>query len=275
MVTAPSNHAGFTPFLRWAGSKRQQLGALSAYWRPSFERYVEPFAGSASLFFKLCPAQSILSDLNKDLIATFRTVKESPDEVHRFLCRLPIGKQHYYAVRNESPDSLSPARRAARFIYLNRFCFNGLHRTNLKGKFNVPYGAPKNQNVPSLEQLHGCSLALTCAELEACDFRETLQRAQRGDFVYLDPPYALTSRRVFVEYGDRLFSSADLHDLKNQLARLDALGVFFVVTYAYSRESMGIFQRWRRKRVLVRRNVAGFSGFRRNHYEIHVTNIPQ
>ena len=126
------------PFLRWAGSKRQLLPKLAEYWRPSFRRYVEPFMGSACFFFYLRPEHSLLTDINGDLVEAFTVVRDFPDSVYKRLMEFPLGEEGYYKVRGMNQRKLTPVDRGARFIYLNRFCFNGLYRTNKEGKFNVP-----------------------------------------------------------------------------------------------------------------------------------------
>lgn len=261
-----------TPFLRWAGSKRQQLPFLKQLLPLHFRRYVEPFAGSASLFFATQPSAALLGDLNHDLICTYRVVAQRPAPVHRALALLPPGRDAYYKIRDEWRPK-SPAERAAKFIYLNRFCFNGLYRTNSSGAFNVPYGRPKNSNVPSLTQLQACSRLLRRAELISGDFREVLASVEARDFVYLDPPYAVRSRRVFTEYGKKTFDVDDLSELADELIRLNKLGAGFVLSYADSAEARALFKQWLRRKVRVRRNVAGFSASRRHQYELYVSNV--
>jgi DNA adenine methylase len=131
-------------FLRWAGSKRLTLNVLKASCPNRIEgRYIEPFAGSACLFFDLQPNEAILGDLNRELICAMREIRRDVYRVLECVRRLPRGKTGYYRVRSLSTYQLCEAEIAARFIYLNRYCFNGLYRTNLKGNFNVPYGPPK------------------------------------------------------------------------------------------------------------------------------------
>ena len=142
--------ASARPFLRWAGSKRQLLPRLRPLIEASPGRYIEPFMGSASLFFSLNKQHGVLSDLNEELVDTFLTVRAQPRLVARALAKLTNSESAFYRVRERDPKDLSPTARAARFIYLNRFCFNGLYRTNAKGRFNVPYGRPKNDNRPDL-----------------------------------------------------------------------------------------------------------------------------
>lgn len=262
------------PFLRWAGSKRLHVPFLKRFWSKNYTRYVEPFAGSAALFFALDPPRALLGDLNGELIQTFRAVAKFPSQVSRTLQRLPAGESNYYRIRGRQRRALSRTARAARFIYLNRFCFNGIFRTNMDGAFNVPYGAPKTDNVPPLEQLKACSERLRRATIIHADFRTTLDRVKAADFVYLDPPYAVGNRRVFVEYGKSVFTTEDLEELAKLLQQIEDKGAHFVVSYADSREAREAFSRWPRRRIPVRRNVAGFLGARRKHYELYASNCP-
>jgi DNA adenine methylase len=163
--------------------------------------------------------------------------------------------------------------KAARFIYLNRFCFNGLYRTNAEGHFNVPYGAPKTPNVPDVVQFRACARLLGRATLTAGDFRRLLAKVKEGDFVYLDPPYAVSRRRVFIQYAKGHFSTKDLADLSSWLKEIDRRKASFVLSYADSREARSAFRGWNTRRFAVRRNVAGFSNARRNHYEVFLSNI--
>lgn len=260
------------PFLRWAGSKRLHVPFLSRFWSGSFTRYVEPFAGSAALFFALDPPDALLGDLNSELIQTLRAVAKFPARVSSALQRLPRGESNYYRIRGRETQHLSRASRAARFIYLNRFCFNGIFRTNTNGAFNVPYGAPKNDNVPTLLQLKACGERLRRATIIHADFRTTLARVGAGDLVYLDPPYAVGNRRVFIEYGKSVFNSEDLSELGELLVEIEKRGAHFVVSYADCGEARETFSRWSQRRIPVRRNIAGFVGARRKHYELYASN---
>lgn len=260
------------PFLRWAGSKKQHLPFLQSFWSSRFSRYIEPFAGSAVLFFHLKPRHAILGDINKDLIETFKTVRAHPSRVHKALQSLPKGRNYYYKVRKINPSTLKPIARAARFIYLNRFCFNGLYRTNSKGHFNVPYGAFKSGALPTAQHLRSSAKQLKSATLRCADFRQTLAAVRKGDFIYLDPPYAVSTRRVFVEYSAKPFLVSDIADLETILERIDKSGATFVLSYADCPEARKAFAKWRTTRVLTRRNVAGFLGARKKEYELCVTN---
>ena len=174
--------------VRWAGSKRQMLSLLRSYWK-SDATYIEPFAGSACLFFDIEPEKAVLGDLNSELINSYRVLRDDPESALSALRPIEPTKENYYAIRQQSPEDLMGADAAARFFFLNRHCFNGLYRTNQTGKFNVPFGRTKGN--PALDEnlLRSASRLLSRAQLLNADFEVTLDKARYGDFVYLDPPY--------------------------------------------------------------------------------------
>jgi DNA adenine methylase len=259
-------------FLRWAGSKRLILHHLRRHWADPDKRYVEPFCGSASLYFDVGPRQALLGDLNEELVSTFRAIKADPHLVIECLRRMPDGEGNYYKIRALAPIRLPEAERAARMLYLNHYCFNGIYRTNLNGQFNVPYGPPKSGRAVDELTIVAASKALRNASVIHADFEKTLSLVGRNDFVYLDPPYCLDNRRVFREYLPGSFSLADLKRLADQLRRLDDIGATFVVTYADSSEARALFRPWEARRVRAQRHVAGFSSHRRHAYELIATN---
>lgn len=263
------------PILRWAGSKRQLLPVLAPYWSNSYSRYVEPFAGSCSLFYRLRPDYALLADKNVDLMDAYQVLRSSPKALHAAVSSLAADAWVYERVRELRRESLSKFQRAARFIYLNRNCFNGIYRTNLKGDFNVPYATYKQGLLPTLHDFVAASDLLERADLRAWDFGTTLRHCAKGDFVYLDPPFAVTKRRVFRQYGPRTFEIADISRLALHLGKLDRRGIAFVLSYADCKESRTLASDWLHRRVRVRRNIAGFAGARRRSYELLITNIAQ
>lgn len=258
--------------IRWAGSKKSLLPELRKYWNDDTSRYVEPFCGSACLFFDLEPNKAVLGDINGELITTYKAIKRNPGRVTRILQRIPKTKRSYYTNRSTSPKFLSAEHVAARFIYLNRFCFNGIYRTNLRGEFNIPYAKPKERVRFNLATIKSMSRLLKRAALLNADFAKVLEKVKRGDFVYLDPPYAVESRRIFSEYHPDTFSKKDLGRLKRALTALDRKGAHFVVSYADSSEGRSLLRRWKPRRVQTRRNIAGFAGHRRLAYELIASN---
>jgi DNA adenine methylase len=264
------------PFLRWAGSKRKLLARLKQYWRPDYhQRYIEPFVGSACLFFDLTPKRAILGDSNRELIELYRAVKLAPKSLFDRLVRLRRNADTYYRWRAKDPEAGDAETRALRFLYLNRNCFNGIYRTNSEGGFNVPFGGKNGKPNGALEREDFMRAAthLRRARFVAGDFTQTLALAEKGDFVYLDPPFAVSSRRVFTEYGERTFDTTDVERLARELRRLNKIGAEFLVSYADCKEARQLAAEWSATKLFVRRNVAGFSSHRRMASEWLISNI--
>jgi DNA adenine methylase len=255
-------------FLRWAGSKRQLLPILTEIISDDFERYVEPFAGSACVFFELVPDKALLGDINAELIRTYIEVKYRVEDVIMQLAQWRKSKERYFELRALEPESLPSAMRAARFIYLNRCCFNGLYRTNRQGRFNVPYGGTRSGQIPSSDSLRAASKALKKANLLTGDFTRALQEVQPGDFVYMDPPFSITARRMFNEYDATAFDVQRVKQLRVELEKLADSGIKFLVSYADSDEADFLKNGFRSVKVPVRRNIAGFARNRRVAQEV-------
>jgi DNA adenine methylase len=262
------------PFLRWAGSKKKLLPKLTSYWNDNFSRYVEPFMGSASLFFSIAPSKAVLSDINSELVHTYCVVRDHPKRIHTVLTSLPKGKEAYYRIRSQNPKDLPAIERAAKFVYLNRFCFNGIYRTNTKGEFNVPYSPKGTGDLPTLEELREISNVLQSVNIRCADFETILlKKVRKNDFVYLDPPFAVANRRVFRQYGPQTFGLSDLKRLNDALVHIDRVGAKFLVSYAVCKEALKCFSEWNIKRAFTQRNVSGFAEHRRRAVELLVSNI--
>jgi DNA adenine methylase len=274
MPDAPAAGSPCTPFLRWAGSKRSLIPVLQKYWKNSHRRYLEPFAGSACLFFALKPPRAILGDLNSELISTYLEIKYRLEAVNNELEKLPAAdKAHYLRLRSVSTKDLKAAERAARFIYLNRFCFNGIYRTNLNGDFNVPFSGARCGTVPSAEALKKCATRLRTARLVHGDFEKVLEYAQPGDLVYMDPPFAVRERRVFRQYDPSTFTHKDIARLREWMDYLTAEKIDFVVSYAECDEANLLKKGYEYQTVTVRRNIAGFAAHRAKTNEIMISNF--
>lgn len=262
------------PILRWAGSKRQLVPTLCKFFEPDrHARYVEPFAGSACLFFSLKPKKAILGDINDELIRTYRDVKYRCKDVSNRLRRFRKSKNEFLRRRKASQRSVSRPQRAARFIYLNRCCFNGLYRTNNSGAFNVPYGGKGSGEIPKDLRKH--SRALRSAVLVAGDFEKVLRRAKTGDFVYLDPPFSVNSRPVFKEYDSSQFDFGSIWRLRICLEELAAQNIQFVVSYALCKEARFLSAGFSTRIVRVRRSIAGFAKHRARSREMLIYNRPR
>jgi len=260
-----------TPLLRWAGSKKKLLPLLEKAAPARIRRYVEPFAGSAILFLRLNPERAILSDLNADLIDTYETVRCEPTKVWRLVSRIPAAAEDYYRVREITPRSLDPIARAARFVYLNRYCFNGVYRTNRDGHFNVARGEGC-LGIPSKELFAAFAQRLQIADLRCSDFQRTVRRAGKGDFCYLDPPYASNVGRDRGEYGPGSFKTLDLERLANAMEGAATRGAQVLLSYADQPEVIERFAGWHIRRLTVARNVSGFGGVRRRASEVLISN---
>jgi DNA adenine methylase len=217
--------------VKWAGGKSKLLAQLLPLLPPGVElrRHVEPFAGGAAVFFALRPARALLCDVNPALVATYEAVRDDVDAVIAQLERLSRDhdERTYYHVRERynRARKLGAAERAATFIYLNKTCFNGLHRVNSKGEFNVPAGRYVNPRILNEEALRAASTQLASCELRCTGFESLLSLARPGDFVYLDPPYEPISETAsFTAYAQNGFGRHDQMRLRDVFAALDRRG---------------------------------------------------
>lgn len=276
LSAGPSTFDGLTPWcrplLRWAGSKRSLLNVLLGHVPRDFTRYVEPFAGSACLFFALRPSNAVLADLNNDLIETYRTLRSHPHRVARTAHAWPASKDAYYSVRELVPERLSAVERAARFIYLNRFSFNGVYRTDRHNRFNVPFGRATGA-MPAAPIFTRCAYALRRADVVVGDFERTIASLGPGDYVYLDPPYTQSPRGNYGVYGYGSFEAADLPRLVLALKRIDAAGARFLLSYRCVPELDAVASSWHVRRLGVYAQVSGNAAYRRQREEVLITNF--
>lgn len=226
------NKIKYTPFLRWAGGKRWLVFKYSHFFPKEYNCYIEPFLGSGSVFFHLIPNNAILSDYNQDLITTYQVIKEYPNELLKVLKRHARrhSKEYYYEIR--SKKLRSKIEISARFIYLNRTCFNGIYRVNQQGGFNVPFGERYNVLLDT-DDFIGISNLLQNKEIICSDFEKTIQRAEEGDFLFIDPPYTVThNNNGFVQYNEKLFSWEDQVRLAKCAIDAKNRGVLVLLTNA-------------------------------------------
>jgi DNA adenine methylase len=216
-----------SPFLKWAGGKGQLLSQLFPL-MPAPEqipRYHEPFIGGGAVFFALAPRRAVISDLNPELVTCYQVIRREVDALIDALGEHVYEKEHYYAVRSQDPESLTAVQRAARFIFLNRTCFNGLHRVNRKGQFNVPFGRHANPTICDEVNLRRVARALRHTEVEHAPFQRVLEHAREGDFVYFDPPYQpISATSSFTAYTSHAFGPAQQVELAQVFRALDARG---------------------------------------------------
>lgn len=233
MSTTVQQRVSLPPFLKWAGGKSRLIQQYENYFpKVNIKSYYEPFLGGGSVFFYLQHNPAILTDINQDLIETYLCVRDNLKELLSLLEKHQIehnndkseSHDYYYHVRSHTYETA--IERAARLIYLNRTCFNGLYRVNSEGKFNVPIGKYKNPKICNYDLLCSASNALKSAKIEVKQFDYVLDYAQTDDFVYFDPPYQpLSNTSYFTAYSTDSFDEEKQKKLRDVFAELANRGV--------------------------------------------------
>lgn len=244
------------PFLKWAGGKRQLLPQLSALLPATFGTYFEPFVGSGALFFALRPTKARLSDANDELIRTYQAVRDDPSAVISVLRQHKNQREYFNRVRALDPRNLSSAERAARVIYLNRTCFNGLYRVNRRGEFNTPFGSYKNPTICNATSILAASRALKGVQIKTSDYAEAVENARRGDLVYLDPPYVPVSEYSdFKRYHSEPFGAREHERLGEVFNILASRGCYVMLSNSLTPFTLRLYGKWNIHRVSARRLI--------------------
>jgi DNA adenine methylase len=219
------------PFLKWAGGKRQLLPKIRELIPPKYKIYFEPFVGAGAVLFELQPQAALINDANKELVNCYDIIKKLPSKLIAAARAHPINAKHFYYLRSQDRDpglmNLTPVDRAARIIYLNKTCFNGLFRVNSQGHFNVPFGNYAAPTIVNEVVIKAVSRYLNEANVQTSsdDFADALEGADRGDFVYLDPPYdPLSDTSSFTGYDLTGFGRDEQHRLKSVCDDLHSRG---------------------------------------------------
>lgn len=246
------------PFLKWAGGKYKLADQIAEYIRPVADAtYYEPFLGGGSVFFRMAPGRSVLSDENEALIRTYECVRDNPAGVYDSLQALADkhAPENYYFVRTQFNAGLgTKIDQAARFIYLNKAGFNGIYRVNQQGHYNVPHGNRAQLALPTLDELRLVSSKLTDAALMHSDFELAVAHATAGDVVYLDPPYpALNETSFFNHYTASRFCAIDQQRVAMVAHDLRARGCSIVVSNADTQEIRGLYPGWKAVDIELRR----------------------
>jgi DNA adenine methylase len=222
------------PFLKWAGGKGRLLAQYQPYLPQKFSHYYEPFLGGGALFFHLQPQHAVLSDINPELVNVYTCVRDRPEDVIQQLqCHATHhSKEYYYQIRAQLPESA--VAKAARLIYLNKTCFNGLYRVNARGRFNVPMGRYKNPKICDSELLKTASAVLQNTTIIERSFDKVVEDANTAeDFVYFDPPYhPLSETSNFTSYSRFSFTSEHQIRLRDTFVQLANRGVQVVQSNA-------------------------------------------
>ena len=234
------------PFLKWVGGKRWLTQKYPDLFALKFKRYVEPFLGSGAVFFHVAPARSFLSDINSELVNVYSCIRADHQRVY---AKLRSHARHhsdryYYEVR--SKKFRSPFSRAAQMLYLNRTCWNGLYRENLKGEFNVPRGT-KDSVLLADDDFASVAKLLSTATITSCDFEDVITQTRRGDFVFIDPPYTVRhNSNGFIKYNESIFSWSDQERLASVLKRKAGSGAAYLLTNAYHPSVIDLYSKFAR-----------------------------
>ena len=250
------------PFLKWAGGKTQLLSRFAQFYPPkgTVERYLEPFLGGGAVYFHfkalVGPRRALLRDNNRELVATFQAVQQDVDSVIRILTeyRKKHSKEFFLAMREKAPTTL--AGKAARLIYLNKTCWNGLYRVNSRGIFNVPFGRYENPGIFDQDRLRQASHQLAGATIEVRDFRLLGGEARKGDFIYFDPPYhPRSATSYFTSYTRDPFGEADQRDLAGLYRALDEKGCLLMLSNSDTPLIRELYKGFEIRQVSARRSI--------------------
>ena len=273
------------PFLKWAGGKQRLLSQYEAYFPPDFKGYIEPFLGGGALFFHLwntyrLPHRSFLSDNNEELINTYRVLRDQVDKLIELVAihKQNHNKEYYYKIRSldRQDVKLDDVERAARTIYLNKTCYNGLYRVNSKGQFNAPMGSYKNPKILYEETLRTASAALQEVCLEARDYRTIVEFVQAGDFCYFDPPYDPVSKTAsFTGYTAGSFRDEDQRQLAELFAELDKKDCLCMLSNSYTPFILELYQHFRIEIAQAKRAINSDANGRGNINEVVVLNYKE
>lgn len=243
------------PLLKWAGGKRWLTGIPELTPIKDSTTYYEPFFGGGAVFFYYLPKNAVLTDVNEELINLYIQVRDRPDDIQTELERHHVlhSKEHYYEERScQHTDKL---RQAARTLYLNRTCFNGLYRVNLKGEFNVPIGTKSSVILPT-DNFAKASKALQAAEIYCADFSTALNSVKNGSFVFADPPYTVMhNNNGFLKYNDKIFSWEDQVRLRVVLESCVNRGAKIVLSNADHSSIRELYKGMGVMRTVIRKSI--------------------
>ncbi|RKY10308.1 MAG: DNA adenine methylase [Planctomycetota bacterium] len=263
------------PVLKWAGGKSQLLGELIPLMPREYGKYIEPFIGGGALFFATAPENSVLSDSNTELMNMYRVIRDDVVTLIAELQNFKNSKSFFYEVRSWDTSKLNPVEKAARTIYLNRTCFNGLFRVNKKGQFNVPYGHYKRPNICDCDSLFAASEVLSNSQIGSGDYKNILREfAEPGDFIFLDPPYLpISEYSDFKRYTKEQFYEEDHLDLAEEVQRLYDLGCYVILTNSNHPVVHDLYKKFPITILQTRRNISS-NGSGRKGEDVIVTAFP-
>lgn len=265
LLMATQKNLVLSPILKWVGGKRQLLNEIIPMIPNSYTTYVEPFIGGGAVLFDLQPKKAIINDYNSELINVYIVIRDYPDELIR---ELQFHKdnntsEHFYAVREYDRNAevfaqMTAVQKAARIIYLNKTCFNGLYRVNSAGQFNSPYGKYKNPNIVNEPVIRAMSKYFNENKIiiKNEDFKETLKGLRRGAFVYLDPPYMpISSSSSFTGYTENGFDADKQKELKEVCDKLHEKGIRFLQSNSDCDFIRNLYKEYHIKTIKAKRSI--------------------
>jgi DNA adenine methylase len=240
-----------------------------------FQRYFEPFLGGGALFFDLAPSAAVLSDSNPELMLCYEVVRDCPEDLISEYSAYKVNESEFYRMRALKPEHLAPVARAARFLYLNKTCYNGLYRVNKKGRFNTPYGRYTDVSLAEPENLRAASGMLQRACLLCEDYQQALAGAEAGDFVYLDPPYLPVGKYAdFKRYTKAFFYEKDHRSLAEVFGALSARGCFVLLSNSFHEKISKLYSGLHQLTVEVPRFISCKGEGRGKVKELLIANYP-
>lgn len=269
------------PLLKWAGGKRQLLSYILPKIPSDYNCYLEPFIGGASVLMAISPKKAIVNDLNFDLINTYLAVRDYPEELIQILKEHKINhnEEYYYYVRAFDRElnykKLTSVEKAARLIYLNHTCYNGLYRVNNDGFYNTPIGKYKNPKI--LDEINIKNVSRYFKENDirfmCTDYLDMLKLARKGDFVYLDPPYdPISESASFTKYTKNGFDKEDQIKLKEECDRLDKIGVYFLQSNSDTEFIRELYKDYYIETIEASRNINSIGNKRKKVNEVLISN---
>lgn len=269
------------PVVKWAGGKRQIVDQIVKYVPPTFSTYYEPFLGGGAVLLALQPERAVVNDINCELINLYQVVQNNVEELIEELKQYKNEAAYFYTIRaldrdKERYSELTPVQRAARIIYLNRTCYNGLFRVNKAGQFNAPFGRYKCPNIVNEITLRAVSRYFNRARITfTCqDFEVVLKGARQGDFAYLDPPYDPVSTTAnFTGYDRGGFDQEEQIRLKEVCDNLHARGVKFLLSNSATEFIRDLYKSYRIEIIQAKRVINSRAAKRGNIDEVLVMNF--
>jgi|SRR2546430_2687929 len=266
------------PFVKWAGGKSQVLDEISKILPQKYDRYYEPFLGGGALFFHIRPGNALISDSNFELINAYTTIRDNLNQLIVELDALQkqiLSRPLFEKYKKLDPKKLPQTNRAARFIFLNKTCYNGLWRVNRRGEFNVPIG--KYRTMPKLsdkENLHETRRLLQRTHIICDDYGSVLAKAGKRDLIYLDPPYSKDSAQAFVSYTKESFSEADQRRLATKFRELDNRGCLLILSNSDTDFVRGLYSEYRDRTIKISagRWINSVGSDRTGYSELLITN---